>query len=51
MPCVLRRRAWFHYANEFITKEVLKQAKSDDEKSQTHGMFWSSIIHINESND
>ncbi len=28
----------FHYANEFITKEVLKQARSDDEKSQTHGM-------------
>ncbi len=27
-----------HYANEFITKEVLKQAKSDDEKSQTYGM-------------
>lgn len=28
----------FHYANEFITKEVLKQARTDDEKSQTHGM-------------
>jgi len=28
----------FHYANEFITNEVLKQARTDDEKSQTHGM-------------
>ena len=28
----------FHYANEFITKEVLKQARTDDEKSQTYGM-------------
>lgn len=27
-----------HYANEFITKEVLKQAQTDDEKSLTHGM-------------
>lgn len=28
----------FHYANDFITKEVLKQARTDDEKRQTHGM-------------
>lgn len=28
----------FHYANEFITKEVLKQAQIDDEKSLMHGM-------------
>lgn len=28
----------FHYANDFITKVVLKQARTDDEKSQTHGM-------------
>lgn len=27
-----------HCANDFITKEVLKQAQTDDEKSQTHGM-------------
>lgn len=27
-----------HYANEFITKEVLRQARTDDEKSQTHGI-------------
>ncbi len=27
-----------HCANDFITKEVLKQARTDDEKSQTHGM-------------
>lgn len=27
-----------HYANDFISKEVLRQARTDDEKSQTHGM-------------
>lgn len=27
-----------HYANDFITKEVLRHARSDDEKSQTYGM-------------
>jgi hypothetical protein len=27
-----------HYANDFITKEVLKQARTDDEKRLTHGM-------------
>lgn len=27
-----------HYANDFITKEVLRQAWTDDEKKQTHGM-------------
>lgn len=28
----------FHYANDFITKVVLKQTRTDDEKSLTHGM-------------